>query len=119
MPFIGDEHEDSTANTSGPGRGYRTDLRALHEDGLWLPEREEIRRIATNLAWGRGTGAPCPTGTTAYQVSKFAECSKEWARKVLLEMVKDGTMKIQKHGQLHLFLLIVPEVKDEVLGRHC
>lgn len=84
---------DLSANTY-PGR--RTDL--VESEDYNAPSKNQIKRIALLAAFER-------RGTTAYEVSNYTGCSKEWARKLLLELESEGLMKVRQFSQLKLYQL--------------
>lgn len=77
-----------------PGR--RKDL-VESETNIAL-SKNDIKKIAIQAAYDK-------RGTTAYEVSGCAGCSKEWARKILLELEAEGVMKVRQFAQLKLFQL--------------
>lgn len=75
-----------------PGR--RCDL-LLDDDHNYM-DKESIKKLALATAMDH-------QGVTAYLLSSVAFCSKEWARKILNQMHKDGQLTCRKISQLNLF----------------
>lgn len=88
-----------------PGR--RTDL--VESEDYNAPSKNQIKRIALLAAWQE-------RGTTAYTVSHLIGCSKEWCRKLLLELESEGLMKVRQFSQLKLYMLTdkgIVKLKEE------
>lgn len=80
-----------TANTY---RGRRSDLE--------IDDKSEIKQTILALADNR-THMGHRMGTIAYQVAAVCGVSKEWARKLLIQMEKDGLLECREMGQLQIY----------------
>lgn len=80
-----------TANTY---RGRRTDLE--------IDDKKEIKKLILLLS-NNTSHMGHKLGTTAYEVANLSGISKEWARKLLIQMEKDGLLRSREMGQLKIY----------------
>jgi hypothetical protein len=78
--------------TGNTYRGRRNDLN--------IDNREDIKKLILQLAARKDWNY---LGTTAYEVANLCGISKEWARKILLEMEKDGLLWHKQFTQLKVY----------------
>ena len=88
--------------------GYRADLRNNEEPVM---DKDEIKTLAIRLAAGTDDWGN-PMGISARELSQIADCSKEWARKILNALAARGKLRARHFGRGKLTLFYKKEASQ-------